>query len=116
MGRNDAIQQVDAATENGPTYYMINCAHPTHFDDALAADEAWTKRIGGLRANASALSHAELDEAEELDAGNPLELGHQYRELKNKLSNLNVMGGCCGTDHRHIAAIAQACVPQPAIV
>ena len=108
-----AIDQVDAATDNGPAYYMINCAHPTHFEDAVAAGERWTERIGGLRANASSLSHAELDEAEELDDGNPHELGHQYRQLRSKLGNLNVMGGCCGTDHRHIAAIARACRLQP---
>jgi S-methylmethionine-dependent homocysteine/selenocysteine methylase len=111
----DAIEAVDAATDNGPIYYMINCAHPTHFEDAVSRGEAWTERIGGLRANASALSHAELDEAEELDDGNPTELGQQYRDLRNVLTNLKVMGGCCGTDHRHIAAIAQACIPQLAI-
>ena len=109
----DAIAKVDHATNNGPAYYMINCAHPTHFEDALAAGETWISRIGGLRANASKLSHAELDEAEELDDGNPVELGHQYHELRHKLVNLNVMGGCCGTDHRHIAEIAKACAPQP---
>ena len=109
-----AIDQVDAATGNGPAYYMINCAHPTHFEDAVAAGEPWTERIGGLRANASTLSHAELDEAEELDDGNPDELGHQYRQLRSKLGNLNVMGGCCGTDHRHISAIAKAVQLQPA--
>ncbi len=110
----DAIEQVDDATGSYPAYYMINCAHPTHFEDALDAGETWTARIGGLRANASKLSHAELDEAEELDAGNPVELGHQYDELRSKLVNLNVMGGCCGTDHRHVAEIAKACKPQPA--
>ncbi len=105
----DAIEQVDAATNNGPAYYMINCAHPTHFEEAVAAGERWTSRIGGLRANASSMSHEELDAAEELDDGNPTELGQQYRDLRQKLVNLKVMGGCCGTDHRHIAAIAQAC-------
>ncbi len=112
----DAIEQVDAATDNGPAYYMINCAHPTHFDDAFVVGETWTQRIGGLRANASALSHAELDEAETLDDGNPVELGYQYSELRRRLCNLNVMGGCCGTDHRHIAEIAKACVPQPVAI
>jgi S-methylmethionine-dependent homocysteine/selenocysteine methylase len=107
----DAIQQVDAATNYGPVYYMINCAHPTHFEDALAAGEAWTHRIRGVRANASRLSHAELDEAEALDDGNPLELGDQYHALQNLLSGLNVMGGCCGTDHRHIEEICRTCAP-----
>lgn len=108
----EAIRQVDQATGNGPVYYMINCAHPTHFEDALVGGETWVKRIGGLRANASSKSHAELDEAEELDAGNPLELGAQYRQLKSQISNLVVLGGCCGTDQRHIQEICIACQPQ----
>jgi len=108
----DAIEQVDAETNDGPAYYMINCAHPTHFERTLTIDEPWVQRIRGLRANASCLSHAELDEAKELDDGNPVELGSQYRALQEKLRNLNIFGGCCGTDHRHIEAIAEACVPQ----
>ena len=107
----EAIEQVDDATGRGPAYYMINCAHPTHFVGTLAASERWLDRIHGLRANASTKSHAELDEAAELDDGNPVELGLQYRELKEKLPQLNVLGGCCGTDHRHVAEICQACTP-----
>lgn len=105
----DAIQAVDAATGRGPAYYMINCAHPDHFEAALQVGEDWVRRIRGVRANASRCSHAELDEATELDAGNPAELGRQYRELRNRLPQIVVMGGCCGTDHRHIEAICQAC-------
>jgi S-methylmethionine-dependent homocysteine/selenocysteine methylase len=106
----NAIEQVDAATANGPVYYMINCAHPTHFANELAEVEPWIERIRGLRANASCRSHAELDESVELDSGNPEELGLQYRELLQKLPNLSVLGGCCGTDHRHIQAISEACL------
>lgn len=106
----DAIELVDRATGRGPSYYMINCAHPTHFADVLREGGSWVERIGGLRANASRLSHAELDEAEELDDGNPAELGGQYRELRELLPNLVVMGGCCGTDHRHVEAIHAACI------
>jgi len=104
----DAIAQVDAATEKGPAYYMINCAHPSHFDPIMATHEPWLARIHGLRANASTKSHAELDAAEDLDDGNPQELGAQYLNLSDKLPNLNVLGGCCGTDHRHIEAICKA--------
>jgi homocysteine S-methyltransferase len=108
----DAIEQVDAATSGHPAYFMINCAHPTHFDRVLARDEPWTGRIRGLRANASRKSHAELNESPELDVGDPVELGGQYAELRRtSLSQLNVMGGCCGTDHRHVEAIAAACRP-----
>jgi S-methylmethionine-dependent homocysteine/selenocysteine methylase len=109
----DAIEQVDAATGNAPAYYMINCAHTTHFDDALAAGEAWAGRIRGLRANASRMSHAELDEAEELDDGNPEEFGHDHGELRSAFSHINVFGGCCGTDLRHVENVVKAVVTHP---
>jgi S-methylmethionine-dependent homocysteine/selenocysteine methylase len=90
---------------------MINCAHPSHFDKVVRGDEPWAVRIRGLRANASKMSHAELNEARELDAGNPTELGQEYAALRRRqLRYLNVMGGCCGTDHRHVEEIAAACV------
>ena len=108
----DAIEAVDESTNRYAAYYMINCAHPTHFDGALAAGELWMKRIRGIRANASTLSHAELDEAEELDAGNPVELGTQYAKLRQRFDHINVLGGCCGTDHRHIEEIGKACVKR----
>ncbi|MCP5080187.1 MAG: homocysteine S-methyltransferase [Alphaproteobacteria bacterium] len=105
----EAIEQVDRDTGSAPAYFMINCAHPDHFAGALGGNAEWLKRIMGLRANASRMSHEELDNAEELDAGNPNELGGQYRDLKTFLPNLTVMGGCCGTDHRHVDAISAAC-------
>ena len=105
----DAITAVDDATGGAPAYYMINCAHPTHFADRVAGGGPWTGRIGGLRANASRCSHAELDAANELDDGDPEELGAQYAQLRRLLPGLAVLGGCCGTDHRHVAAIARAC-------
>ena len=106
----DAIEAVDKATAYAPAYYMINCAHPTHFENVLEKGGAWRERIGGVRANASAKSHAELNDSTELDAGNPQELGAQYRALRKLLPNLTVMGGCCGTDHRHVAEICTACL------
>ena len=106
---NDAIETVDAATGNAPAYYMINCAHPTHFEQALEANEAWIKRVRGIRANASKRSHAELDEAADLDDGDPVELGRQYRDLRRAFSQFTVLGGCCGTDHRHVEQIRFAC-------
>jgi homocysteine S-methyltransferase len=107
----DAIKQVDDATSGYPAYFMINCAHPSHFDKVVRGDEVWAARIRGLRANASKMSHAELNEAPKLDAGNPTELGQEYAALrKRQLKYLNVMGGCCGTDDRHVEQIATACV------
>lgn len=107
-----AIEAVDAATGNYPHYYMINCAHPSHFAGAIASGEDWLKRIGGIRANASMMSHAELDECETLDDGDPADLGRRYRELTRQMPHVRVLGGCCGTDHRHIAAICEACLPE----
>ncbi|HWJ44946.1 MAG TPA: homocysteine S-methyltransferase family protein [Gaiellaceae bacterium] len=102
----DAVEQVDG--EADVAYFMVNCAHPTHFADVLAEGGAWRERLWGVRANASRKSHAELDEAEELDAGDPQELAGHYPQLRERLPNLRVAGGCCGTDDRHIAAICAA--------
>lgn len=108
MSLGEAIEATDAATSAYPLHYMINCAHPTHFDHVLDPTAPWAHRIGGIRANASALSHAELDEMVELDEGDPDDLARRYVALRDKLPSLHVVGGCCGTDHRHIAAIAAA--------
>jgi S-methylmethionine-dependent homocysteine/selenocysteine methylase len=103
-----ALARTDAATECYPDYYMINCAHPAHFEHVLRDGGAWLSRIRGLRCNASKRSHAQLDEATELDAGDPRELGAQYRSLHASIPQLAVVGGCCGTDHRHVEAICSA--------
>ena len=105
----DAIKAVDAAGSRVPVYYMINCAHPTHFGHVLEDGAAWMKRLRGVRANSSRRSHAELDNATELDAGNPGELGSQYRDLLRRFPHINILGGCCGTDHRHVECISLAC-------
>ncbi len=104
----EAIQQVDDATGRAPAYYMINCAHPTHFEHVLDPGAAWSERIHGLRTNASTKSHAELDEAEELDEGDPADLAARHGALRSRLPRVNVLGGCCGTDHRHVGAICDA--------
>jgi S-methylmethionine-dependent homocysteine/selenocysteine methylase len=104
----DAIARVDA--EEAPDYFIVNCAHPTHVAPALEGDgdpddRAWLGRIQGLRPNASRMSHAELDEASELDEGNPGELATGVDTLRAKLRYLRIVGGCCGTDSRHVAAL-----------
>ena len=103
----EAIEQTDSETGGGAAYFMVNCAHPTHFEQVLDGG-AWTERIRGVRANASTMSHAELDEAEELDDGDPVDLGRRHAQLRERLPRLSVLGGCCGTDHRHVAEIASA--------
>lgn len=104
----DAVDATDRATDGYPVHYMVNCAHPTHLAPVLTPQTPWLSRIGGIRANASTLSHAELDEALELDRGDPADLAARYLELQDLLPNLHVFGGCCGTDHNHVAAIAEA--------
>jgi len=107
MSLKEAIEKVDASVNTPPMYFMINCAHPSHFTNELqdGANEPWTKRIKGIRANSSCKSHAELDESTELDRGNPKELGSEHRMLKDKFAQLNVFGGCCGTDEEHVREI-----------
>ncbi len=110
----DAIRQVDSETGFDPAYYMINCAHPAHFHDVLKRGESWVDRIRGIRANSSKRSHAELDAATDLDIGDPKQLGREYADLRKHMRHLNVLGGCCGTDHRHIEQICLSCVAVPA--
>ena len=104
-----AIERVDASTSRYPAYYMINCAHPTHFEHVLLEGEPWVRRVRGLRANASRKSHAELNESAELDLGDPAELAAEHARLKRRLPHLTVMGGCCATDARHVERITAAC-------
>jgi homocysteine S-methyltransferase len=106
----EAIMNVDALTDHGPAYYMVNCAHPTHLELALEADSPWLGRLRGFRANASRKSHAELDAATELDDGDPHELASEYAALTARFPELTILGGCCGTDERHIEQIARACI------
>ncbi|MCW2767502.1 MAG: homocysteine S-methyltransferase [Nocardioides sp.] len=106
----EAVQAVDEATEAYPAYYMVNCAHPSHLDGVLDPDAAWTGRVRGIRANASSRSHAELDEATELDSGDPVAFGREYAALRERLPGLTVLGGCCGTDLRHLQQVASACL------
>jgi S-methylmethionine-dependent homocysteine/selenocysteine methylase len=103
----EAIAAVDDATGGDAAYFMLNCAHPDHFAHALE-DADWLRRIRAIRCNASRKSHAELDESEVLDDGNPRELGAQYVELRRRMPWLNVFGGCCGSDLRHVTEIARA--------
>lgn len=106
----DAVTAVDEALSSYPAYYMINCAHPTHFTSSLEEDAEWTTRIRGVRANASRCSHAELDAMSELETGDIVELALLYRDLRQRFPKINVLGGCCGTDLRHVTAIAEACL------
>ena len=101
-----AIAQVDSETGSAPVHYMVNCAHPTHFGHVLA--DTPPGRLRGVRVNASSKSHAELDESDELDMGEPFELAEDVAGLRGRGANLTVFGGCCGTDHRHIDAVAAA--------
>jgi S-methylmethionine-dependent homocysteine/selenocysteine methylase len=101
----EAIELVDAETDGAALYFMVNCAHPSHFAAVLEAGGEWRGRLGGIRANASRKSHAELDAAPDLDAGDPDQLGAEYRALKPDLPNVRVLGGCCGTDQRHVERI-----------
>ncbi|GAB3993249.1 homocysteine S-methyltransferase family protein [Nocardioides marmoraquaticus] len=105
-----AVERTEAETDASPAGYMVNCAHATHLDGALT-EGPWLDRVVGLRANASALSHAELDAATDLDPGDPDDLARRYRDLLEVLPHLDLVGGCCGTGLAHVAAIADTCLP-----
>ncbi|BBX15942.1 homocysteine S-methyltransferase [Mycolicibacterium duvalii] len=105
---HEAVEQTDAETAAAAEFFMVNCAHPTHFAAALDHDGPWLRRLGGLRANASTLSHAELDVATELDDGDPDDLAAAHVALRHRLPAVAVLGGCCGTDARHVAALCAA--------
>ncbi len=110
---SEAVARLDAETASAAEYLMVNCAHPTHFAAELEAGGEWVRRIAGIRANASRRSHAELDELEDLDRGDPDELGREYAALVPSLPDLRVVGGCCGTDQHHVARICAELFPAP---
>ncbi len=103
----EAIRKTDDATGHYAAHYMINCAHPEHFSNTIEKGDDWKLRIRGIRANASTKSHVELDECDTLDAGDKCLLADGYKQLKQWLPNLCVIGGCCGTDHSHLEKIYQ---------
>lgn len=107
----EAVETTDEETGGWPAYYMVNCAHPSHFVSALERGEDWVNRIGGIRANASTKSHAELDQSTELDSGDVIDFGRHYAALKKICPAVRVLGGCCGTDHTHIEAVCDSCLP-----
>lgn len=104
----DAIAQVEDATDGAAAYFMVNCAHPTHFRSVLDPHAPWAERLVGLRANASTRSHAELDEADDLDDGDPILLATELVDASSVMPAVRVLGGCCGTDVRHIDAVGAA--------
>lgn len=105
-----AIELVDEATQNTPVYYMVNCAHPSSVTHALVPGETWLERIHAFQGNASKKTHAELDKSTEIDAGDPVEFAKDTQALLYKLKSLNILGGCCGTDDRHVEEICKACI------
>ena len=104
----EAVERVDDATGGAAAYFNVNCAHPDHFFHVFD-DCEWTRRVRGIRCNASRLSHAELDACTTLDAGDPEALGRAYRNLLRHMPWINVLGGCCGSDLRHVRQIAAFC-------
>jgi homocysteine S-methyltransferase len=102
----EAIASVDAATDNAPAYYMVNCTHPTEFEPGLT-DGDWSRRLGGFMPNAVAMETLDLCKLGHLEDGDPKELGGQMAGLARRFPHINVWGGCCGTDGRHIGQIAK---------
>jgi homocysteine S-methyltransferase len=103
---DEAVTAVDAATDEAPLFYMINCNHPVDFSPALDAPGDWINRLQGIRANASSLDHGMLCKLGHLEEGDPEELGGQFADIARRFPHMNVFGGCCGTDREHLDQIA----------
>ena len=97
-----AVRQVDAAA--APDWYGVNCAHPPPLLPALDGGD-WQGRVTTLRPNASTLSHEELDAMEVLDQGDRHLLSTSTADLLERLPSVTTLGGCCGTDVTHVAAL-----------
>ncbi len=102
----EAIVETDHALDGYPVYYLVNCAHPGHFAGELWSGGSWVQRVRGVRAHAVRCGHVGFETATELDDGDPDELAEEYMALRKHLPWMNVLGGCCGTDERHLEAIA----------
>jgi S-methylmethionine-dependent homocysteine/selenocysteine methylase len=102
----EAIEQVDSETNHSAQYFLVNCAHPDHFVNVFS-DSPWMQRLRGVVANASRCSHAELEVSEKLDDGDPEELGMQVGGLRKRHPHFNILGGCCGSDLRHMKCILE---------
>ena len=105
-----AMGRIDQRIDPPPAAYMVNCVHPDHLDAALAGMPAAappTGRLLGLQANASRLSPEALDGRAVLDASAPAEFAAAMVRLQRRY-RLKIFGGCCGTDQRHLQAMAAA--------
>ncbi|MBW2409401.1 MAG: homocysteine S-methyltransferase family protein [Deltaproteobacteria bacterium] len=101
-----AIEKIDAAVNPGPLFYQINCVHPAIFRKAIEQSEPGFDRLLGLQANTSEKSPEELDGLGYLDTSEPEEFAESMLALHTHFG-LKIIGGCCGTDHRHIEEIAK---------
>ncbi len=103
----EAITEIDAKTGNeAPDFYMINCSHPLEYEPALEAGD-WTKRLRGVRPNASKMDKLALCKLGHIEDGDPVELGAQLLSLSDRYPQLDIFGGCCGTGHNHLREIAK---------
>jgi homocysteine S-methyltransferase len=109
----DAISIIDTDVNPTPIAYMANCTHASIFKSAMMHDinssATVRKRVEGLLANTAALNPEELDDSEELVEEDPQIFGKSVASLHGELG-LKILGGCCGTDGRHIDNLANRLV------
>lgn len=111
----NAIETVDKATDSAAAYFLINCAHPEHLENAFV-EGPWISRLRGIVVNASRCSHEELDNSETLDDGDPIELGAQVAAICARFPHFSIVGGCCGTDMRHMKQIINETTKLPRLI
>ncbi len=107
---SEAIEQIDDKISPRPSFYMVNCVHPLVFKQALSKSfnetENLRSRLIGLQANSSTKSPEELENLPYLDTTEPVEFSEYMLQL-HKRFGIKILGGCCGTDNRHIEEIAR---------
>jgi homocysteine S-methyltransferase len=103
----EAVERVEEATEGGAAWFGTNCSHPLEFEPALADAGPWLERLRYVRPNAARMEKIALCSLGHLEDGDPVELGEQMAEVARMLPRTDIIGGCCGTDERHLAEIAR---------
>jgi S-methylmethionine-dependent homocysteine/selenocysteine methylase len=103
----EAIEAIEEATDGAAAWFGTNCAHPVEFEPAFADAGSWFDRLRYIRPNAAKMDKIALCSLGHLEDGDPVELGGEMGEIARRFPRADILGGCCGTDERHLSEIAQ---------
>ena len=103
----EAVETVDEVTAGAAAWFGTNCSHPLEFEPAIADAGPWLDRLRYIRPNAAKMDKIALCSLGHLEDGDPEELGEQMGDVVRRLPRADIIGGCCGTDERHLSEIAR---------